>query len=45
MSNIKITSIYIKELKGIKDLKLCFDKPLTAIMGVNGSGKSTIIHG
>lgn len=44
MNKIKITSINVKELKGLKNLNISFDKPLTAIMGVNGSGKSTIIH-
>jgi len=44
MNQIKITSINITELKGLKNLNISFDKPLTAIMGVNGSGKSTIIH-
>jgi len=44
MNKIEITSIDIKELKGLKSLNISFDKPLTAIMGVNGSGKSTIIH-
>ena len=42
MNQIKITSINITELKGLKNLNISFDKPLTAIMGVNGSGKSTI---
>lgn len=43
---VKITlkSIYIKQLKGIRDCTITIDKPLIAIMGVNGSGKSTIIH-
>lgn len=44
MNKIEITSIDIKELKGLKSLNISFSKPLTAIMGVNGSGKSTIIH-
>ena len=44
MNKIKITSMNIKNLKGLKNLNIAFDKPLTAIMGVNGSGKSTIIH-
>lgn len=44
MNKITLTSIDIKKLKGLKNLSISFDKPLTAIMGVNGSGKSTIIH-
>lgn len=37
----KITKILIKKLKGLYDLEIDFDKPLTAIMGVNGIGRST----
>lgn len=44
MNKIFITSMFIKELKGLKNLNITFEKPLTAIMGVNGSGKTTIIH-
>lgn len=40
----KLKTIYIKELKGIRDCTITIDKPLIAIMGVNGSGKSTILH-
>lgn len=36
--------IIIKKLKGINNLSLEFDKNLVALMGVNGSGKSTILH-
>lgn len=39
-----IKNINIENLKGIKNLELSIEKPLTAIMGVNGAGKSTIIH-
>ena len=39
----KITKILIKKLKGLYDLEIDFDKPLTAIMGVNGIGKSTLL--
>ncbi|WP_371297730.1 AAA family ATPase [Ruminococcus sp.] len=34
----------IKNLKGLKDLSIKFEKNLTALMGVNGAGKSTILH-
>lgn len=40
----KLVNMHIDNLKGIKNLDIKFDKNLTAIMGVNGVGKSTIIH-
>jgi AAA15 family ATPase/GTPase len=40
----KIISIHIDNLKGIKNLNVSINKNLTAIMGVNGCGKSTILH-
>lgn len=41
----RVNSIYINRLKGLSRLDLDFgDKPLTAIMGVNGCGKTTILH-
>lgn len=40
----RLESITIDKLKGISNLTLTFDKNLTALMGVNGSGKSTILH-
>ena len=39
-----LKSIHIDNLKGIKNLDISFEKNLTAIMGVNGAGKSTILH-
>ena len=44
MENYKLHSVFFKNLKGLKDAKFIFEKPLTAIMGVNGSGKTTVIH-
>lgn len=44
MEKIQTESIYIKNLKGLHDIQIQFDKPLTAIMGVNGAGKTTVIH-
>ncbi len=44
MEKISIKSVYFKHLKGLKDVKIEFKKPLTAIMGVNGAGKTTVIH-
>ncbi len=41
---IELRSIHIDNLKGIKNADISFDKNLTAIMGVNGAGKSTILH-
>ncbi len=40
----KLESITIVDLKGIKNCTIVFDKPLIALMGVNGIGKSTVIH-
>ncbi len=40
----QIRRIRISELKGIKNCEIEITRPLTAIMGVNGIGKSTIIH-
>ena len=34
----------IQKLKGINNLSLKFDKNIVALMGVNGAGKSTILH-
>lgn len=40
----RLNKLHITELKGLKDLDIEFTKNLTAIMGVNGVGKSTILH-
>ena len=40
----ELVSLYIKDLKGIFDCTIDFDGPLVAIMGVNGIGKSTVLH-
>ena len=44
--NFRLQRLIIGNLKGIKNFTLTFDpeKRVTAIVGVNGSGKSTIIH-
>lgn len=39
-----LKEIRIQKLKGITNLSLKFDKNMVALMGVNGSGKSTILH-
>ena len=39
-----IKELNIKRLKGIYNLELKFEKNLIALMGVNGVGKSTILH-
>lgn len=39
-----VKEIKIQKLKGINNLSLRFDKNIVALMGVNGSGKSTILH-
>ena len=40
----RLTNIHINTLKGLKNLDLPIEQNLTAIMGVNGCGKSTILH-
>ena len=40
---IKLESMYIEEVRGIKKLELDFHKDTFAISGPNGSGKSGII--
>ena len=44
VGNFKLNYVYFKKLKGLEDVKIVFTKPLTAIIGVNGCGKTTIIH-
>lgn len=44
MEKIQIESIYFNKLKGLHNVLIDFEKPLTAIMGVNGAGKTTVIH-
>lgn len=39
-----LKEIRIEKLKGINNLVLKFDKKMVALMGVNGCGKSTILH-
>ncbi len=44
-SDQKLNKIVFEQLKGLKDLEIDFtEKPLVAIMGPNGTGKSTILH-
>ncbi|MBJ6972886.1 AAA family ATPase [Vibrio cholerae] len=44
--NYRLKRLHIENLKGITDFPLDFndEKRVTAIIGMNGSGKSTIIH-
>lgn len=45
ISQQKINSLYIKELKCLKDVDISFeDKAVTAILGPNGHGKTTVLH-
>lgn len=39
-----LKSVYFKQLKCLNDVTIFFSDTLTAIMGVNGSGKTTVIH-
>ena len=40
----RLINIHIEKLKGLKNLDIPIEKNLTAIMGVNGAGKSTVLH-
>ena len=45
ISQQRINSLKIKKLKNLKNCNIDLsNKPLVAIMGVNGVGKSTILH-
>lgn len=39
-----LMSVNFKKLKGLTNANIVFSNTLTAIMGVNGSGKTTVIH-
>ena len=40
-----LDKIYVHQLKGLRNIELKFsDKNITAIFGINGCGKSTILH-
>lgn len=41
----QVNSLHIEKLKNIRNLEISFDEtPLTAIVGSNGTGKSSILH-
>ena len=44
METYLLKSIKFKKLKGLKEVSIDLGEHLTAIMGVNGCGKSTVIH-
>ena len=44
MNKSILKSAHFKLLKGLNDATICFSDSLTAIMGVNGAGKTTVIH-
>ncbi len=44
MEKTSIESIHFDKLKGLCGVEIVFKKRLTAIMGVNGAGKTTVIH-
>ena len=44
MEKTRIRKVFFKKLKGLNDVEISFSDTLTAIMGVNGSGKTTVIH-
>lgn len=44
MNKYIIRSICFNKLKGLNNANIVFSDTLTAIMGVNGAGKTTVIH-
>lgn len=44
MEQYILQSASFKKLKGLQEANFTFGEYLTAIMGVNGSGKTTVIH-
>lgn len=41
----QLVSLNVSLLKNLKDVELVFsDSPLTALMGTNGCGKTTVLH-
>ncbi|WP_449075392.1 AAA family ATPase, partial [Ruminococcus sp.] len=44
MEKIILDSVHFNKLKGLNNVNIKFSDTLTAIMGVNGAGKSTILH-
>ena len=44
MEQLILKSVYFNKLKGLNNIEIKFSNTLTAIMGVNGSGKTTVIH-
>ncbi len=40
----QLLKLHITRLKGLQEVDISFSKSLTAIMGVNCSGKSTVLH-
>lgn len=43
-SDYWITKVYFEQLKNLRNCTIEFNKNLVGILGVNGSGKSTILH-
>jgi predicted ATP-dependent endonuclease of OLD family len=44
MKKVILHSIHFENLKGLQMANIEIKKPLTAIMGVNGCGKTTVLH-
>lgn len=42
---MKIKALRLRDFKGLDDLKMSFDGRSTVIFGINGAGKSSILHG
>jgi recombinational DNA repair ATPase RecF len=41
---MQVTSLYIKDYKLLKEFNISFRKNVSILIGINGSGKSTILE-
>ncbi len=41
---MRLTSLHLENFRGLKDLKLDFHRDITVLVGVNGSGKTSVIE-
>lgn len=41
---MKIKSLYVEKLKGLRDFNIDFNEGVTVLIGENGTGKTTILE-